>query len=442
RGIYALIDVNSDDRRWEPRVGNLRNTEFYSVAYDPVFGRILGGAQDNGSPIQKRPSEAGYPFTWKEDPVGGGGVVVAVDADQQAHPGSKFLYFGSSDVGGFTRRSGTAGGASHLGDGRVAAGGGGQTLNPNFDNTITFVQPYVLNAVNPARMIIGTSFLYESMDGGNNLTPLGGLMDLNSDGLNNDNDFSDPPANTMPLVDELDEFASVISVVGGITALAYGGMLGDDPAPDVLYVGKNGGAMNGITGTLLLRTTNATNSMADFTTLTNYPGGVPRDIVLDPDNWRRGYLVDSNNQVWRFVNAGASLADWTKITGNLNPPPGSTNPPLSNDLRTIELFTPTAASRDDFVLVGGFGGVFRTLNPGPDALWTEFGARMPNVIVSDLRYTYPITTPGAPFPGDVLLAGTFGRSAWTISNASTSIQATGGVLQINGDTDFAGEDDT
>src|SRR5262249_58669138 len=37
--------------------------------------------------------------------------------------------------------------------------------------------------------------------------------------------------------------------------------------------------------------------------------------------------------------------------------------------------------------------------------------------------------------------GTMGRSAWTIDNVSATITSLG-VLQINGDTDFPGEDDT
>ena len=38
-----------------------------------------------------------------------------------------------------------------------------------------------------------------------------------------------------------------------------------------------------------------------------------RDVVIDPDDWRSAYVVDSN-QVFRTTNAGAS---WTDITGNL-----------------------------------------------------------------------------------------------------------------------------
>src|SRR5262247_3494243 len=41
--------------------------------------------------------------------------------------------------------------------------------------------------------------------------------------------------------------------------------------------------------------------------------GTVRDVVLDPDDWRSAYVIDSN-QVFRTTDAGAS---WTDITGNL-----------------------------------------------------------------------------------------------------------------------------
>jgi hypothetical protein len=41
---------------------------------------------------------------------------------------------------------------------------------------------------------------------------------------------------------------------------------------------------------------------------------------------------------------------------------------------------------------------------------------------------------------DLLIASAFGRGAWTVANASTTIGVPG-VLQITGDTDFSGEDD-
>ena len=98
-------------------------------------------------------------------------------------------------------------------------------------------------------------------------------------------------------------------------------------------------------------------------------------------------------------------------------------------LRTIEeCIDPganAASQADDTVvlLVGGLGGVYRTLNPTGNApLWGEYGSGMPNVLVTDLHYDRT---------DDVLLAGTFGRGAWTIARASETL-AHESVLLLRG----------
>ena len=84
--------------------------------------------------------------------------------------------------------------------------------------------------------------------------------------------------------------------------------------------------------------------------------------------------------------------------------------------------------------MGGRAGVFRTRNPGDGALarWTEFGGGLPNAVIQDVRYY------GAA--SDTLLVGTWGRGAWTVGNASDTLDVAG-VVQIDGDTDFPGQDD-
>ena len=51
-GIYRLVNPNLATRRWEAVVGNLRLTEFNSIAFDFVNRATFGGAQDNGSATQ------------------------------------------------------------------------------------------------------------------------------------------------------------------------------------------------------------------------------------------------------------------------------------------------------------------------------------------------------------------------------------------------------
>jgi hypothetical protein len=151
---------------------------------------------------------------------------------------------------------------------------------------------------------------------------------------------------------------------------------------------------------------------------TNAGGGGVQDIALDPNNWRDAFVLDINGKVWETPDAGVT---WNNLTGNL----GS----FTTDLRTVAVVE-TSGGRA--LLVGGDGAVYRDINPSTSSTsWLKFGTGLPNSIVKDIEYNAT---------DDVLLAGTWGRGAWTVSNASASILVPG-VLQITGDTDFSGEDD-
>lgn len=420
-GIYRLVNPNLTNRRWVSLNGNIRVTEFYSVAYDPVNHAVIGGAQDVGVSEQNAPDN----FTWRAQTTADGGfVAVATDL-----PGQDALrFFSKQNFGGFSRAAfddenhetdqvqvelNVVGTGNSLFGVEYATGG----CSPP-TGTFQFIQPYVLNAVFSDQMLIGTNFLYEAIGRGDQVTALGGVQSLNNDATDNDCDGT---------VDEDDEFGP-LNPIGQVTAMVYGGRRDGEDNGDVIYVGTKGGSIDGgvTNGTLFLRTTNNTDSLADFVTLTNYGaagGTTPLDIAVDPHDWQRGYLIDALNRVWRFVNAGNLASDWTDITSNL------TN--LSTNLRTIEVFPNTAAADDEVVLVGGDGGVFRTLNPnaGQSTLWTEFGANLPNAVATDLHYVrhFDPASPNDP-RDDVLLVGTLGRGAWTISDASDEITAPGDLV--------------
>jgi hypothetical protein len=419
-GIYRLVNPNAAGTTWQafatmPHVGQF----ITNMDYDRLNNMIVGGTQDTGSPEQVSG------LNWRDTSLADGGFV-AVDNDQVAHPGTTLHYSSAQFFSGFARTSINNANVSGVSTpvGLVVAGAGGSVLNKNviiagnrtntFDASLPFLPPFVLNAIDPDRMLIGTSFLYESTNNGDTLTSLGGLNNLNADGLDNDLQGG---------ADEGDEFTPA-GAIGPITAMAYGGRSGGADNVDLAYVASG--------ATLRLRTANTTNTMADFAIVTGYTGGAIRDIELDPDDWHRGYVIDTSNRVFSFVNSGATTT-WNNVTGNLAS--------FSGDIRDVELFTPTTAPGDDILLVGGFGGVFRTLAPSASSVWSEYGGgnlrssvpnAIPNLIVTDLLYDAA---------RDVLVAGTYGRGAWTVSSVSTTIGLTG-VLQINGDTDFAGEDDT
>lgn len=430
-GLYRLRGPDSASPIWDSVDGNLSATEFWSTAYDPFTNTIFGGTQDNGSPGQ---NSAGS-LIWTDGLGGDGGIVgIALrDTDNNGTIDTTDHYIESQNMNSFRRIQFDAAHPTGLVVNpalTVNGTGGNNTLNgtgtqrignppsPTFDGTRQFVQPFVINSVDPTRILIGTSYLYESLDQGNTVTSLGGLTDLTNDGIDQDADGDGGALDP-------NEWAPA-NPIGTVTAMAYGGRLNGVGNADVAYVAT-------ADGNLRLRSANTTNSLADFSIVGGYSGGAIRDIVLDPDNWHTGYVITANSRVLKFVNSGAAAGDWTDITDNLNPAGPAANPALSRDLRTIEVYSPTNTPGDEVVLAGGSGGVFRTLDPfdGSNAVWTEFGSDLPNGLVSDLRYDAT---------DDVLLAGERGRGAWTISGASTALLQAN-ILEIDGDA-VAGQDDT
>lgn len=410
-GIYRLLNPNAAGRTWVPVTGNIRVTQFNTnIDYDQLNNTIMGGAQDTGTPEQVSG------FTWRDVSQADGGFV-AVDNNQIVHPGTTIHYSSSQLLGGFTRttldNANTP--SAPVGVGLAVAGAGGKTLTARaplppprnvlvFDTSIQFTQPFVLNSIVPTQMLIGTSFLYESTNSGDTLTSLGGLNNLNANGLDDDLDGA---------VDEGDEFTAA-GAIGRVSAMAYGGRSGGLANLDLAYVASG--------ASLMLRTRNVAGDLTDFNTLAAYPGGAIRDIVLDPNRWQTAYVTD-NDDVFATFDAGMS---WTTLTGNLGD--------FTNDLRAIEFVRdPAPGGTDDIILVGGQGGVYRTLNAsaGAEAVWTEFGGNLPNAIVTDVHYDRI---------DDILIAGTYGRGAWSISNVSDEI-ADAAILQILGDMDFTGQDD-
>jgi hypothetical protein len=118
---------------------------------------------------------------------------------------------------------------------------------------------------------------------------------------------------------------------------------------------------------------------------------------MDPQNYRKIYVLDNQSRVWASFDEGAS---WINLTANL--------PSLTGSVRTIELFSPNAGVRNTVLIAGGLGGVFQMRRPGAGgASWTQLSTGLPHGLVLDLRYDYAT---------NVLVAGILGRGAWTLKN--------------------------
>lgn len=347
-GIYRLIAPNNAvTRHWTSMNGDLRDTEFYSIGWDPVNHLVIGAAQDNGTAVQSAEDSP----VWTA--VGGGdGPQVAVDATV---PGQVTEYISAQNLAGFHRR--TVDNHNHqINDQLLALRINGSNI-PTIDSNVGFITPFVLNSIDGSRMLIGTHHLYESFNRGDDFVDLGDLGN-------------------------------------GVVGLAYGGRFNGINFPDVIYAGAN--------GALFVRTPGG-NPIHQVT----YPAGTsgPRAIVLDPTNWHIAYVLDFNGHIYRTTTAGQSFSNWTDVTGALNTL-------FTSDIRTIAF---VRSGNTPVLLAGGQGGVYRSVNPTFNGIWSELGDRLPEAPVNDLQYSAQ---------DDVLVAGTLGRGAWILPTASTLAAAT------------------
>src|SRR5262249_8968028 len=140
---------------------------------------------------------------------GGDGGIVAVDA--QSIPGVSIHYTTGQNLSGFRRdfflANGTPLGSVYLGLHVVDLAG---AYLRAIDPTVQFISAYVLNAVDPHLMLVGTNFLYESSDFGDTLHAVGGPL----------------------------------NPVGAVSTLAYGGRSNGQDNPDVIWVGSDVGTGN------------------------------------------------------------------------------------------------------------------------------------------------------------------------------------------------------
>jgi hypothetical protein len=352
-GIFRLVTPNAPEtRKWASVNGNMSDIEAHSAAYDPLSNVVFAGTQDNGTPIQITPGS----LTWNTFQGGDGGNV-AVDSDQIAHPGTTIRYTSSQNFGSFRRSTWNAsntliGAITTIPLNIVSGPGAGRTLF-QFDPNIQFYNPFVLNTINPSRMLIGTASIYESMNRGDSLANLGFTGFFIGDFI-------------------------------GASPMAYGGRRNGIPNPDVFYVGAGATIRHRV------------NLGDPIITLSAYPGSSTRGLVMNPQNYEHVFVLDNQNRVWGSFNEGAS---WTNLTANLSS--------LTTQVHSIEIFSPDATIRNMVLLAGGLGGVFQMRRPGAaGASWTPLSTGLPHALVRELHYDYI---------DDVLVAAIMGRGVWTLT---------------------------
>ncbi len=185
-----------------------------------------------------------------------------------------------------------------------------------------------------------------------------------------------------------DTIAQVQSASTGFLqdAVDYGGYQNGVPNEDVFYVG--------LRDDVHIRTS----ASGPVTTIDpdTSSGADIRDVIMNPDDWTNAFLIDDDS-VLQTVDAGLN---WSDITGNLMSIAGEA-------LQTIT-FVPGPIGA---LVVGANQGVFVS-QLHKLGTWIEVGANLPNALVFDLIYNAT---------SDLLVAGTLGRGAWTLPEASVRL---------------------
>jgi photosystem II stability/assembly factor-like uncharacterized protein len=185
-------------------------------------------------------------------------------------------------------------------------------------------------------------------------------------------------------LDQGDTVSRVSTVVvngTGVDPLAYGAA----DSPDVIYAG--------VGPDVHIRTGPAP---APLVNSASFPGTTTvTDIVIHPERSTTAF-VSNTIAIFRTTDGGAT---WTDITGNLPTfVPGT--------LRSLAYVT---GSKGEGLVVGTQNGVFFATAAGGFTTWSRLGSRLPTVPVFDLDFDRS---------DDVLIAGTMGRGAWKLRDAS------------------------
>lgn len=183
-----------------------------------------------------------------------------------------------------------------------------------------------------------------------------------------------------------------IAVSGsGIDPLAYGGA----GNADIIYAGS--------TDRVFIRTgAPPANLVQSATFPATGTGATVTDIVIDPDDANTAF-VTTINAVYRTTNAGAT---WTNVSGNL---------PLLQPL-TVRAVAYVSGATGDAVVVGTTNGIYSANQASGFTTWSRLGTELPTVPVFDLHYDRA---------DDLLVAGTMGRGAWKLFEASKVVLSGG-----------------
>ena len=443
-GIYRLSDPSTSARRWSSLNGNLRVFEFTSVAWDPVNDVITGGSQDNGVVRQNAPGS----YEWTEV-LGGDGMMTVTGATAT----TSYTYTSYQRFGGLSKIVHTSGGSYtvvRLYDELELNGTGifddDDLLRERLDKTLSsrLRWPIAVNAVDPAHFLMGSEVIYEEDE------------DLISIGSGEDVSLRNGKPLRRLLIFPTSDIPETARI-GRIEAMVYGGFERDTSGnlvgkKDIAYVvatNLDKGPSGTITGpgeqqkdgSLWVRVGAADDGynfvrVDSFTAAVNAASStgrwIPLDVTVHPEDWRQVYVLDSWGRVWHSmltssITAPIAFSAWTEITKGSN---------LTTSVDSLAVVVTDRKANNDTrddtvaVVVGARGGVFATNvdlsthSPASRYVFREIGVGLPNIAVMDVVYDAR---------DDLLLAGTLGRGAWTLTDATKAL-ATARTTVILGST--------
>ena len=355
-GIYRRTSPGDNSGDWFSLNGNLQVSEMHSVAYDPLAEVVIGGTQDNSTAQQLSANDTAWAMIGSGD---GGDVAV----DSSNAPDYSIRYSSSQFLLGFLRAH--YDGANTAIDSQQPAlelnGVPVYETNPGFH----FLQPVILNAVDPRRAVLPAASIYETDDRFDTLT---------------------------------ESYAFDRSIAESANAAAYG----CSANPDLLYIGY--GDLSGA-AVVSVRTELGSDETAtpDDFKITPYPGALPRDILINPDDCATVYVAD-DSEVYASYDTGAT---WRRITGNL-----ADVPVFWRDLQSLEFVPGGGPLGAAAVLVAGRGGV-HAMYTAQERMWLAVNEGLPNAPAADLDYDAT---------HDVLVVSTLGRGAWRLQRGPVIVR--------------------
>ena len=373
-GVYAettnqetATGLNTANGDWISLNGNgLESTELYAAAYDSISNVLVGSAQDVNVSAQ---TAAGSP-TWQDvgtapspaSPVTGvaEGGAVAVDDISQASSGDSYRYTSSQYLDNFQQQTVNANNVV-VGTTSPGLAVNGQTFYTLNGGEGQLVTPVVVNSINGNIVIGGNDAVFESINGGANLT------DLNA--------------------------------AGGANAMVYGGYQGITPEASVLWVATNSG--------VFLRP--ATGGPLNQLRLPRCGGPFHhgRFDRLDQGLGRRRQQPDLVHR-----QSGQHLEQRDSDEQRRLFPPRAPHSALHFRQGRRR---PVAPGRS--LLVGGSQGVYFTQfsltnPPSSTASWYKLSSGLTAAAVTGLTYNAA---------NDLLVAATLGRGAWELSSVRENI---------------------